>query len=167
MPAKPFVKRLAGWVFEAIVLLALVYLIHLWQTRHTVAGMAPALSGSLLGGGEFGLVQQRGRPVLVHFWATWCPVCRLEAGNIERLVDDYPVITIAMRSGSPAAVHAYLKENDLNFSVISDPDGRLAADWGVSAVPTTFMLDAQGQIRFVEVGYTTSLGLRLRMAWLD
>jgi thioredoxin-related protein len=49
--------------------------------------------------------------------------------------------------------------------VINDPDGALAAAWGVRGVPTFFVVDSQGMIRFREVGYTTGLGLRWRL-WL-
>ena len=49
--------------------------------------------------------------------------------------------------------------------MVNDPDGRLAGAWGVHAVPATFIVDTNGEIRFVEVGYTTGLGLRLRL-WL-
>jgi hypothetical protein len=53
----------------------------------------------------------------------------------------------------------------MELPVISDPQGGIANTWGVKGVPTTFILDGEGKIRFVEVGYTTGLGLRARL-WL-
>ena len=160
-------RRILGWALEILLLLVVIYLLHLWQTRDTAVGEAPPLSGQTLSGDHFNLQNLRGKPVLVHFWATWCPVCRLEAGAIDALVDDYPLVTVAMQSGDKAEIQAYLEENALSFPVISDPDGRLAARWGVTGVPALFIIDAAGKIRFVEVGYTTSLGLRARMWWVD
>lgn len=156
-----------GWMLEILLLILVVYLLHLWQTRDTATGPAPPLSGTTLKGVPFDLQDQRGKPLLVHFWATWCPVCQLEAGTVESLSKDYSLISVAMQSGSEAAITAYLDENDLSFPVISDPDGRVAASWGVRGVPTTFILDGEGHIRFTEVGYTTGLGLRARIWWMD
>ncbi len=159
-------RRLLGWMFEILLLICVVYLLHLWQTRDTAAGKAPLLIGQTLAGESFDLAGMQGEPVFVYFWATWCPVCRLESGAIDDLVGDYPLITVAMQSGSEALIQNYLDENDLKFPVISDPDGRLASRWGVTGVPATFLVDAEGNIQFVEVGYTTGLGLRARMWWL-
>jgi thiol-disulfide isomerase/thioredoxin len=101
----------------------------------------------------------------VHFWATWCPSCRLEHGTIQRLSQEHPVVTVAMQSGDAADVAAYLQERGLSFPVRLDERGEAAARWGVRGVPTTFVVDADGQIRFVTTGFTTDVGLRLRL-WL-
>ena len=103
--------------------------------------------------------------MLVHFWATWCPVCRAEQDTIEALAKDHPTVTVAMQSGAAAVVAEHLNKEALSFPVLNDPDGAISAEWGVRAVPTSFVVDGAGQIRFVEVGYTTGLGLRLRL-WL-
>ena len=103
--------------------------------------------------------------MLVHFWATWCPICRAEQGSIDALARDTPVITVAMQSGDRNAVVQHLRKEELNFPVLNDPDGVIAAQWGVRAVPASFIVDGAGQIRYVEVGYTTGIGLRLRL-WL-
>ncbi len=166
-PAKSIKRRMLGWGLEILLLLMVVYLLHLWQTRDTVAGEAPSLSGQTLSGDQFNLQNLRGQPAVVHFWATWCPVCQLENGTINDLNADYPLITVAMQSGSDTTIQAYLDENDLSFPVISDPDGYLAARWGVRGVPTTFILDGDGNIRFTEVGYTTGFGLRARIWWMQ
>jgi peroxiredoxin len=59
----------------------------------------------------------------------------------------------------------HLSEQQLSFPVLNDPDGHIAAAWGVHAVPASFIIDTDGQIRFVEIGYTTAIGLRLRLWW--
>lgn len=105
------------------------------------------------------------RPLLIHFWATWCPTCKLESGNIQSLSEHYDVITIAVKSGDDKAVNAYLKEHDLDFKVINDQEGHLSAQFQVSAFPTSFIYDKKGKLAFTEVGYTSTWGLYLRMWW--
>ena len=162
---KTWYRRVLGWLVQGLLLLAVVFLAHLWYTRDVVSGSAPPLVGRTLQGESFDLFEARTKPLVVHFWATWCPVCRLELGNIAGLQADHRIISVAMLSGSDQEVLAYLKDQGLDLPVISDPEGKLAGRWGVTGVPATFVLDATDRIRFVEVGYTTSLGLRARL-WL-
>jgi thiol-disulfide isomerase/thioredoxin len=150
---------------EAIVVLVLILGIRAWQQSGTASGPAPALAGELLDGKPVALAAFAGRPVLVHFWATWCPICRAEQGSIDALARDVPVITVAMQSGSREEVIQFLRKEALSFPVLNDPDGVIAARWGVRAVPASFIVDGAGQIRFLEIGYSTGVGLRLRL-WL-
>lgn len=145
--------------------LLLVLGVRAWQQSGVASGPAPALTGVLLDGKPVALTAFAGRPVLVHFWATWCPICRAEQGSIEALARDTPVITVAMQSGAHAAVAQHMRNETLSFPVLNDPDGAIATLWGVRAVPASFIVDGAGQIRYVEVGYTTGIGLRLRL-WL-
>lgn len=140
--------------------------IRAWQQRDMVSGMAPPLSGITLDGSAYSLPAKPAQPVLVHFWATWCPICRTEQGSIEAIAQDHPnTITIAMQSGSTVKVGKHVVEQGLHFPVVNDADGRISAAWGVHAVPASFVIGTDGRIRFVEVGYTTGVGLRLRL-WL-
>jgi thiol-disulfide isomerase/thioredoxin len=150
---------------EALVVLALILGIRAWQQSGIASGPAPVLAGVQLDGKPVALTAFAGRPVLVHFWATWCPICSAEQGSIDALARDTPVITVAMQSGERDAVVQHLRNEALSFPVLNDPDGVIAAQWGVRAVPASFVVDGAGQIRFVEVGYTTGIGLRLRL-WL-
>jgi thiol-disulfide isomerase/thioredoxin len=150
---------------EALVVLLLILGIRAWQQSGIASGPAPALAGVQLDGKPVALAAFAGRPVLVHFWATWCPICSAEQGSIDALARDTPVITVAMQSGERDAVVQHMRKEALSFPVLNDPDGVIAAQWGVRAVPASFIVDGAGQIRFVEVGYTTGIGLRLRL-WL-
>jgi len=164
--AKPgAARRWLRRVGEAVVVLLLILGVRAWQQSGVASGPAPALTGVLLDGKPVALAAFAGRPVLVHFWATWCPICRAEQGSIDALARDAPVITVAMQSGSREEVVQHLRKEMLSFPVLNDPDGVMAAQWGVRAVPASFIVDGAGQIRYVEVGYTTGFGLRLRL-WL-
>ena len=108
---------------------------------------------------------KKDRPILLHIWATWCPTCKMEAGNIQRLSEHFEVISIAVKSGSDEDIQKYMKEHNLNFKVINDTDGTLASQFHISAFPTTFIYDTNKNSVFSEVGYTSTLGLYLRMWW--
>jgi peroxiredoxin len=146
-----------------MIIVAVLIAIQWYQARPLASGEAPPLKARLTTGEPFDLAAWRGEPVLIHFWASWCPICRLEDGTIHALSADNAVITIAMQSGDAAAVNAHLKERGLGFPVIADPRGEIAARWGVHAVPASFVIDGTGRIRFAAVGYSTGPGLRARL----
>jgi len=100
------------------------------------------------------------KPILIHFWATWCPTCKLEASNIEYISKHYDVITIAVNSKN---IDSYMKEHSLTFKVIDDKDSNLSKKFNISAYPTTFIYDKNKNLVFSEVGYTSSFGLWIRM----
>jgi alkyl hydroperoxide reductase subunit AhpC len=90
----------------------------------------------------------------------------MEQNAIASIAHDNPdVITIAMQSGKPEDVARYMSEQGISFPVVNDPNGGISGTWGVHAVPASFIVSPDGQIRFVEVGYTTGIGLKLRLWW--
>ena len=119
----------------------------------------------MLGGESLDLSELRGKPVLVHFWATWCPVCRTQDGSIHNLAKDYQVLSIASSSGDAGQVRQYLDREALDFPVMLDETGELGNRWGVRGFPSSFIIDSSGEIRSIAVGYTTEIGLRMRL-WL-
>lgn len=153
------------WLRDVLVLAAVLLAVHLYQTRDAVGGRAPPLEGVDLDGLPRALADFRGRPVLVYFWATWCPVCRAEQGTIRSLAEDYAVLSVALEDTAPAALRAYVDRHDLDFPVLRDADGVLAHRYGVRGVPAFFVVDAAGTIRSAAAGYTTGPGLRLRLWW--
>ncbi len=103
--------------------------------------------------------------MVVHFFATWCGVCKAEEHNIKAVAEDHRMIAIATESGGVPAVAQYAADNGLSMPIVIDPDGALAESWGVGSFPTTFVVDEDGKIASVEVGYMSELGLRGRLAW--
>lgn len=108
---------------------------------------------------------QKERPLLVHFWASWCPTCKLEADNIQRISQQYNVLTFAVTSGSNEEIQSYLKEHNLDFKVVNDRNSYYASEFKISGFPTTFIYDKNQNLVFSDVGYTSTLGLFLRMWW--
>lgn len=157
------------WLHRAVfaLLLAGVFLgVRAWQQRDMVAGRALPLDGLTIDGRSVALGGSS-RATLVYFWATWCPVCRLEEGTIASIASDHPVLTVAMQSGTDAELVRHQQERGLAMAVLNDATGELAGNWGVRVTPTFFVIDRQGQIRFRETGYTSEVGLRLRLWWAN
>ena len=105
------------------------------------------------------------KPILIHFWATWCPTCKLEASNIELISKQFDVVTIAVNSGSNREIQEYLDENALTYKVVNDLESLYASEFNIAAYPTTFIYDKNRELVFSEVGYTSTIGLYLRMWW--
>lgn len=153
------------WIRELALVLVVFFGIRAYQQRNLPSGPAPALTGTTLDGAAVSLADYRGKPVLLHFWATWCGVCRAEQHNLDALARDLPVLSIASQSGTPSEVARYVREHAMKPRVVVDESNALTKSFRVNVFPTTFVLDGEGDIRHVEVGYTTELGLRARM-WL-
>lgn len=161
----PKKRQFVKIIRDVIILVMIIMAVSLYMQRNAVDGQAPAIDGVLLNNDRVVLAQLRGKPVLIHFWATWCGICRFEQNSIDNIAKDHQVISIAMSSGEKNELKAYIKENRLNFPVLNDPYAELSGKYGVQGVPASFIVDAQGQIRFTEIGYTSEWGLRLRL-WL-
>ena len=104
----------------------------------------------------------KGKTVFLNFWATWCPPCKSEMPDIQALYEKYGenegdliVLGVANpkteeapnnQDGTIEEVAAYLEENGLTFPVVMDTTGELFYWYGISAFPTTFMIDANGNV---------------------
>lgn len=137
-----------------------------WKSRDARTGNLSGFNVELLDGTRFDISALSGEPVLLYFWATWCPVCGLQEGSVDSIAQDYPVVTIASWSEGEAAVKKHMHDNGLTFPVMLDDSGQLARSFGLKGVPGSFILSPDGEIAFVESGYTTETGLRLRL-WLS
>jgi len=153
---------------EVVILLLMVIVVsvavNLYKTRNIVKGQAPELQTSTIADMPVNLAKTE-KPVLVHFWATWCPICTLEHGSIESIAKDYNVITIALNSGDALELKQFMHNEQLQFPVVADEDGEISTSWAVKGVPSSFIIAPDGEIAFVEVGYTSEIGLRARLWW--
>ena len=104
-------------------------------------------------------------PVLIYFWASWCPLCSVTSPIVTELSKDYQVLTIALSSGNELQVLSYLQENKYHFPVINDPDGVISKKWNVFATPSILIINREGEISSVTIGISSALGLKLRL-WL-
>jgi thiol-disulfide isomerase/thioredoxin len=115
---------------------------------------APALTGNLLDGGTFDLAAQRGQVVVVNFWASWCPPCRVEAPDLEAVYQatkgrGVTFVGIDIRDDRDKAKAFH--DGRTSYPSIFDPAGRLALDFNVppNTIPATLIIDRSGKLAAV------------------
>jgi thiol-disulfide isomerase/thioredoxin len=150
-------------LFYTLILLVLSNLVSYLKRPDIAFTQAPSINATLLSGSQVNLEQYHGKPLMIHFWATWCPTCKVEAPTIDTLAKEYQVITVAVNSGSNAELKAFMNENGYTFPVINDQHSELSKAYHISAFPTTYILDEKGAVSFIDVGFTSNPGLRLRL----
>jgi len=165
-PAKKLrlISLLKNLVFFIIIFTAILA----WKQRNMVKGEAPVFQTTLITDESVNLSAYQGKPLLLHFWASWCPICKFEEGSISDLNDDegLQLLTIAFQSGNNAEVKRFMmKQNIETWPVVVDQEGSLASQYGVTGVPATFFIDKNGQIRFKTMGLTSKWGMKFRL-WL-
>jgi len=137
--------------------LSLVGLTAAAQLKPTKPRAAPELNLPTLDGGRVNLGDLRGRVVLVNFWAVWCPPCRKEMPSMERLskrLAERPFTILASNAGeTPEQIRPFLKEVPLTFPILLDQDSARMRAWRVFVLPTSFLVDKQGQIRYSLSGH--------------
>ena len=99
----------------------------------------------------------RGKPVFINFWGTWCPPCRAEMPEMQKLYDKYngqiEVVGISMGPrDDPTRVQLFVDAASYNWTFIHDPDYNVATTYQVQAIPSSFFIDRDGVIRSVHIG---------------
>ncbi len=118
---------------------------------------APDFSLRVLDGGVASLSSWRGKAILLNFWATWCVPCRTEMPTIERLYQRYrdqglAVVAINLDTLSTAGVEAFLKEVKVTFPILLDADWSTTQAYRVLGLPTTYLIDREGNVVIREIG---------------
>jgi thiol-disulfide isomerase/thioredoxin len=121
-----------------------------------VGARAPGFNLPLLDGGTDDLARERGKVVLLNFWATWCIPCREEMPELQRLADDlrgeqFTLLTIDLQEDG-TAIEAFRQELGLRLPVLLDEDGEVTRSYGVRALPATFLIDQHGELRQQRLG---------------
>jgi peroxiredoxin len=126
-------------------------------TARAVDGAAPDFTLQSRSGETVSLSQLRGQVVMINFWATWCGPCREEMPHLEALHQRYDALGFKLlgvnveENSSDAA--EWLQETPVSFSILYDPENSVSELYDVVAMPSTVIVDRQGNIRFLHHGY--------------
>jgi peroxiredoxin len=118
---------------------------------------APGFSLQTLEGKTVSLSDLRGKVVMVHFWATWCPPCVEEIPTLEQLsrsikAKDFEILAVSVDDGGADAVAQFIKKNGLSIPVLLDPTRSIAKLYGTFKFPETYIIDRQGVVRDKAIG---------------
>lgn len=118
---------------------------------------APDFTLRQIDGPNLRLIEQRGRVVMVNFWATWCGPCRIELPHLSRLHEKYRASGFLMLGVNidedPAQAKALAAKLGLKFPVLLDTDKRVVGAYDLNAMPATVLIDKDGRARHVHRGY--------------
>ena len=111
---------------------------------------APDFTLTTFEGTAISLEDLRGKPVVINFWASWCPPCRIEAPLIERTWREYKnrgliFLGVNIQDRKEDALN-YIREFDITYPNGPDPTGEISIDYGVSGLPVTFFVSSKGEI---------------------
>ncbi len=118
---------------------------------------APDFALTGLDGAKHQLTDYKGRVTFVNFWATWCGPCRVELPALEKFMaqqGDKGAMVLAVNAGETTdQINSYFKENDISgLNVLLDSNIEVYSAYGINALPTTFIVDQKGVIRFRHFG---------------
>ena len=123
---------------------------------------APDITLTTTAGETFKLSDLRGTPVVLNFWATWCPPCRAELPELQaasqRLAGQVAIVGVN-QAEAPAEVGAFAEKLGLTFAIPLDQDAEVSRLYRVRSLPTTFFIDRSGVIRQIQIGPVTEATL--------
>ena len=163
-------RRSTRWTMDIILVLAIVFTISAFQSRHLLGGDDPLPPATLtdLDGSTLELDDLDARRTIIYFWATWCGACDLQSNAISALHnrddDDLQVISVVLHYQDRDEVERHIAEEGIDYPVYLGTDS-LAHRFQINSFPTVYIIDDELRVRHGLVGYTTRLGLLVR-SWL-
>lgn len=127
------------------------------STAVAVDDPAPPLVLESLTGERLNLLRVAGenKVVVLNFWATWCGPCKIEMPQFQRMYDEYMdhgLEILAVTREDRETVEAFLNTKDYTFPILLDPEGTISERYGVTALPTTFLVSEEGMVTRVRKG---------------
>lgn len=124
---------------------------------HPVSGgPAPNFTAQTLDGKHVSLADFRGKTVLLNFWATWCPPCRSEMPDMEkvyreRLDKDVVILAIDVQEAD-VPIQGFIDRFSITFPILMDVSGDIAKLYGIQSLPSSFFIDKQGRVTSFNLG---------------
>ncbi|MCQ8117264.1 TlpA family protein disulfide reductase [Methylomonas rosea] len=118
---------------------------------------APNCDAKLASAQSFNIKSYHGKVVLVDFWATWCPPCLKSIPFFNHLYqqlskDQFEIIAINVDEDDDT-LQQFLNEHSVNYPIALDPQGKCPNSFGVKAMPSSYIIDKQGVVRHIHLGY--------------
>jgi peroxiredoxin len=140
-----------------------------WAARKlgkvAIGDMAPNFTLEDMTGQRVSLSDFRGTVVLLDFWATWCPPCRVVMGALDSFYETHRksglVILAINQREKPESIRRKEGSREHTFRVLLDEDGRAGDAYGVEAIPVLVLVDRKGKIAWIKVGYDPNLETQL------
>jgi len=127
------------------------------QAGETKKTPAPNFTSPSLSGSNVRLSELKGDVILLNFWASWCGPCRLEMPLLNKLHNKYKAIGFTVLGvnveESTSAAQDFLKDNKVSFPILWDTQNTVSKQYNVQAMPTTVMIDRDGQVRYIHKGF--------------
>ncbi|MFO7662921.1 MAG: TlpA disulfide reductase family protein [Chloroflexota bacterium] len=141
-------------------------------TAPHIGNLAPDFTLQAIDGSTFTLSDFSagdGRPVVLNFWATWCPPCRVEMPYFDRVAARYgerAAIVSINQAESPETIATFAERNGLTYPLLIDQDFKINNLYGVLNLPTTIFIDRNGVVREVLIGTISQAVLEDRVEGL-
>lgn len=120
-------------------------------------GPAPKFTLASMAGPTVNLDQYKGQVVMINFWASWCGPCRQEMPLLDQLYQQYADLGFALLGvnveENPADAERMLKDTPVTFPILFDAENTVSQLYDVTAMPSTVIVDRDGNVRFVHKGY--------------
>lgn len=118
---------------------------------------APAVVLKLEKGGVFRPADARGKVLLLDFWATWCQPCKASFPRVEAIYRKHGAsgleVVAVNEDEEVNAVPAFLAETPVTFTIAYDDEGKAAGSFGVQSMPSSYLVDRKGIVRYAHSGY--------------
>lgn len=173
-PDQPPRLRTVRWVGLAVGALAVALIVVFAVSERDRRGppvpdFAPEFAGDTLDGGQFDMAAQRGRWVVVNFFSTWCVQCVVEHPELVAFHDRYRgdpnirLVSVVFRD-EVEVIDQFFAEQGGDWPIVISNTGRIAIDFGVTAVPETYLVDPLGRVVSKFTGGVTLAGLESQLA---
>jgi len=130
---------------------------------------APDFALTSLSGDEVTLSKLRGQVVLLDFWATWCPPCRVSMPHLEKLRQEFGqkgLTVLGVTAEDADTVEPFIREHSITFTILLDPDGVAVRAYRVTGIPRSLIIDREGKVHADLTGWGGDEVLRAKLAEL-
>lgn len=141
---------------KLVVVMSCLFFAALSQAE-SMSGPAPNFTLKSIDGKNVKLSELRGEVVMVNFWASWCGPCRQEMPILDAMYEEYQDLGFTILGVNveedPNAAKKLLKSIPVTFPILLDGENSVSKDYEVVAMPSTFMVDRDGNLRYKHLGY--------------